>query len=242
MPSRVARCHVFCHHFQAEGKTINQYIAVLRTAALYCEFRDLENLLLDQLICGVRDIHLQRRLLAKTDVTLQTALDEARASELSNRSATEIQKSLSPSIARKTTAVHHDEVDSDLSSDEGEEVSHLKITPRRGWGSNEKKSQVLCVGCGGNHHRSACKFKNAECRRCGKKGHLAKVCRAAQPANNNPARTPHEYRPHNRQDRRGEDCFTIYRGTSHPETIIDQASTKLKKKTFPHTPNQGEAM
>lgn len=53
LPSRIARCPAFRHCYQAEGETINQYMAALRTAALYCDFRDhLEELLLDQLVCG----------------------------------------------------------------------------------------------------------------------------------------------------------------------------------------------
>lgn len=84
LPSRIARHHAFRHRYQAEGETINQYMSALRTAALYCEFRDqLDEILLDQLVCGVRDGRLQCRLLARTDVTLQSALEDATASELS---------------------------------------------------------------------------------------------------------------------------------------------------------------
>lgn len=74
LPSRIARCHAFRHRNQAEDETINEYMVALRTAALYCDFRDLEDILLDQLVYGVRDICLQCRLLAKMDVMLQTAL------------------------------------------------------------------------------------------------------------------------------------------------------------------------
>ncbi|CAI5791650.1 Hypothetical predicted protein [Podarcis lilfordi] len=48
---------------------------------MQCEFRDLDDALMDRIICGVRDIHLQRRLLAKPDLTLQKAIEEAVASE-----------------------------------------------------------------------------------------------------------------------------------------------------------------
>ncbi|CAI5780662.1 Hypothetical predicted protein [Podarcis lilfordi] len=48
---------------------------------MHCEFRDLDDALMDRIVCGVRDIHLQRRLLAKPDLTLQKAIEEAVASE-----------------------------------------------------------------------------------------------------------------------------------------------------------------
>ncbi|KAG8124972.1 hypothetical protein E2320_020231 [Naja naja] len=63
-PSCIARCHAFRRWTQAEGETITGYMAALRTAALHCGFRDyLEDMLLDQLVSGVRDLRLQRRLL-----------------------------------------------------------------------------------------------------------------------------------------------------------------------------------
>lgn len=76
-PSRIAHRHAFHHRNQAEGESINSYIAALRKAALYCEFRDLDDALLDRLVCRVKDIKLQRRLLAKTNLTLQMVLDKA---------------------------------------------------------------------------------------------------------------------------------------------------------------------
>lgn len=144
-------------------------MAALRAAALYCEFRDLEDILLDQLICGVRDIRLQCLLLAKTDVRLQSALDEARASELSNKSATEIRKNLNPLDIQKAATVHQDEVNSDHTSEDEEDVRHLKIIQKKGWATEGKKAQAPCIDCRGNHHRSACRFKNADCRQCGGK-------------------------------------------------------------------------
>lgn len=35
-----------------------------------------------------------------------------------------------------------------------------------------------CGGCGGPHVRKICKFLDAECHNCGKKGHIAKVCKS----------------------------------------------------------------
>ncbi|ETE65100.1 hypothetical protein L345_09128, partial [Ophiophagus hannah] len=81
-PSQIARCHAFRRQTQAEGESISGYMAALRTAALHCGFRDyLEGMLLDQLVCGVRDLRLQRCLLAKGDLTLKTAIEEAQVAE-----------------------------------------------------------------------------------------------------------------------------------------------------------------
>ncbi|CAI5795812.1 Hypothetical predicted protein [Podarcis lilfordi] len=64
-PSKIAAHHAFYHRNQAEGESINNYTTALRQAAMHCEFRDLDNALMDRIVCGVQDIRLQRRLLAK---------------------------------------------------------------------------------------------------------------------------------------------------------------------------------
>lgn len=35
-----------------------------------------------------------------------------------------------------------------------------------------------CNGCGGSHPRAKCTFRDAECYKCSKKGHIAKMCRS----------------------------------------------------------------
>ncbi|CAI5785653.1 Hypothetical predicted protein [Podarcis lilfordi] len=95
-PSKIAARHVFYHRNQAEGESINNYTTALRQAAMHCEFRDLDDALMDQIVCGVRDIHLQRCLLAKPELTLQKATEEAMASEAVELSAQEIHKASRP--------------------------------------------------------------------------------------------------------------------------------------------------
>lgn len=45
---------------------------------------------------------------------------------------------------------------------------HLHKTP--------VKPNIECYRCGGHHYTTKCQIINADCRSCGKKGHLAKVC------------------------------------------------------------------
>ena len=42
--------------------------------------------------------------------------------------------------------------------------------------SNGKRSFETCHWCGGKHMQKDCPFKEAECHKCKKKGHLARVC------------------------------------------------------------------
>lgn len=172
-------------------------MATLRSAALHCEFRYLDEMLLDQLVCGVKDLKLQRRLLARSELTLQVVLDEARAAEMSDRSASEIQQFQAvPAPAGKPLSVHYEDSGQDESSDDEERVSRLTrssssvIRQKKAAAATLPKfTQDNCWGCGGNHRRADCRFKTAVCHRCGKRGHLSRVCRAANPTSE--TRAPH---------------------------------------------------
>ncbi|KAG8126719.1 hypothetical protein E2320_021776 [Naja naja] len=123
-PSRIARHHVFRRRTQAEGETISGYMAALQTAALHCGFRDyLEDMLLDQLVCGVRDLKLQRHLLAKGDLTLKLAIEESQAAELSALSAAEIQGN---PVSQNSSAIHYDEASTEEGSEDTRDVNRFR--------------------------------------------------------------------------------------------------------------------
>ncbi|KAG8133649.1 hypothetical protein E2320_011425 [Naja naja] len=87
-------------------ESVSEYVAALRSAALHCGFRDqLDDMLLDQLVWGKRP-RLQRRLLAKADLTLKQGIEEARAAELSSVSAAAIQKSINVPGSKPSTAIN----------------------------------------------------------------------------------------------------------------------------------------
>ncbi|CAI5797239.1 Hypothetical predicted protein, partial [Podarcis lilfordi] len=50
--SKIAARHAFYHRNQAEGESINNYTTALRQAAMHCEFRDLDDALMDRIVCG----------------------------------------------------------------------------------------------------------------------------------------------------------------------------------------------
>ncbi|CAI5769061.1 Hypothetical predicted protein, partial [Podarcis lilfordi] len=171
--SKIAARHVFYHQNQADGESINNYTTAFRQAAMHCEFRDLDDALMDRIVCGVWDICLQRCLLARPDLTLQKATEEAVASEAAERSAQEIRKASSSCLARKPIPVHHEEASSDEASSSEDDDVHQTKRERRKF-QKKSKGQSECAGCGGNHSRAKCQFRDAICRTCSRRGHIAK--------------------------------------------------------------------
>ncbi|KAK9411126.1 putative protein K02A2.6-like [Crotalus adamanteus] len=80
-------------------------------------------------------------------------------------------------------SVHREDVRRNSEEDPDEEVDRLHPAKEE----NQKGSSsapLKCIGCGGRHRRTDCKFRSATCRACGKQGHIAAVClgrRKAQP-------------------------------------------------------------
>ncbi|CAI5799292.1 Hypothetical predicted protein [Podarcis lilfordi] len=105
----------------------SEFLAALRKAAYHCEFRDLDDALLDRIVCGVRDEKLQCRFLAKSDLTLKQAIEEAQAMEAAKHSTAEICKAYSPTIPKKPTTVYHEEISkSESCSDNEDDVCRIK--------------------------------------------------------------------------------------------------------------------
>ncbi|KAG8140499.1 hypothetical protein E2320_003209 [Naja naja] len=123
---------------------------------------ELDDMLLDQLVYGLRDLRLQRHLLAKGDLTLKLAIEEAQAAEMSNLSAAEIQGATSSPATKPNPTVHFEEITPDENLDYGEDVNRLtnrqQLQQQRSWNSGNKPqqyptAQVICLSCGGPFYR-----------------------------------------------------------------------------------------
>ena len=159
-PSATVQCYKFHCRCHQPGETVSQYVAGLRRIAEHCEFGDyLESVLCDRLVCGIQDSRIQRRLLGEPDLTFARAFTLAQSLESADRDTKALQ--VAPS-----------------------RVNAVKATQNLRNFQNAKKPDRPCYRCGGQHFDRDCRFKDAECRKCGKKGHIARACRSK------PAATP----------------------------------------------------
>ena len=135
-----------------QDETISQFVAELRKLAEHCKFEDsLNEMLRDHLVCGITDQRIQRQLLSESKLSYSQALQIAQALETADRNAKELEKSAGVYVLRRDKQSVY-ETRSPLSS-------------------------LACFRCGGKHSAPACRFKYCVCHNCGKRGHLAKVCR-----------------------------------------------------------------
>ena len=143
----VAERFRFHRRFQLENESVMEFTAGLRTLSRDCNFGDfLNDALRDQFVCGLRSEALQSKLLAEDGLTLQRALEIAKAQEAARRDAHKFQ---------------------DTHTDNPPTIGFI----RRKEDPPSNSPTRLCYRCGkGNHSSSMCRFKDAKCHECGKKG------------------------------------------------------------------------
>ncbi|XP_077180345.1 uncharacterized protein LOC143831150 [Paroedura picta] len=202
-PGEIACRYVFYQRGQREGESIAEFTAALRNLARDCQFSNLEEALRDRFVCGLRDEATQRRLFGKKGLTFKEALEDAANAEAANRSARTVrghEASRHPPVEKPTTAVHHEDLGGDLAEEEAE-VDHNVARPHR----RPATSTGPCAGCAGPHVHSMCRFRDATCRVCGKKGHIARACRSEPDSASHPVAGENAYRqPRAAQGNRGQ--------------------------------------
>ncbi|XP_055633675.1 uncharacterized protein K02A2.6-like [Toxorhynchites rutilus septentrionalis] len=90
-------------------------------------------------------------------------------SEATNKLGYEKPRAKKPQPYHPTTSSHREQQEN-KSDDRYRTKSH----PNNAGGSGS------CNGCGGQHLRSQCRFRDVTCNVCNKKGHIAKVCRSGK--------------------------------------------------------------
>ena len=154
-PKKSAAVHRFKFNSRVRqpNESVATYVSELKKLAVDCAFDSadvLNQMLCDRLLCGINDARIQRRLLTEENLTYDKAFTICQSIELADQS-TQALSSEKP--------VHAD-------------VHRVPAKPK------PSKQPTECYRCGGTHSSSSCRFKTADCRYCGKKGHIARVCRS----------------------------------------------------------------
>lgn len=177
--SVISRRSKFYTRKQKDTESITDFVAELKLLAADCEFEAfLDQALRDIFALGVADRETQRKLREVKQLTFAKAVDIALARE-------SISRELSGHTHSEASGVHA------LAFPRAGRAQRESRQHRggRGRGASGRHSQSHgqqstagtgagnCYRCGQNHHASACRFKQAECHFCHKKGHLKSMCR-----------------------------------------------------------------
>lgn len=140
--------------------------------AAHCEFgAALETEILSQFVVGVGIDEFQRECCRTNDLDLKAALEKARGYE---RVAENVSGLLKPTAAEiSSRSINYTERRPMSSGGSSNNNRPSWSTPSHG------SSRQDCGYCGRRSHKekSECPALNTECRKCGIKGHFAKVCR-----------------------------------------------------------------
>ncbi|KAG8138949.1 hypothetical protein E2320_001721, partial [Naja naja] len=108
-------------------------------------------------------------------------------------------------VAKPSTTVHFAEFTPDELLDYGKDINHLtncqQLPQQRGWNPGSKPQQ-FSAACGGNHLRPACKFRNAICLNCQRRGHIARAFKSGE------KKFQSQPQPQARHQKQRDECFT----------------------------------
>ena len=143
----------FNQRCQVGTESIAEFTTALKDLAKDCTYGTMrDELIRDRLVVGTKCDHIKSRLLEqKDDANLATVLDLAIMLERAASSTS-------------TLVTNY------------ESVSVQKIATQE---TKTTSSRIIRFSCRGNHVRSNCKYRDLVYNQCGKKGHLAKVCRSS---------------------------------------------------------------
>lgn len=148
---------------QTRDESASDYIAHLRKLSSGCNFTDLERMLRDRLVCGMRDSSLRYDLLKRDNLTYQNVVDAMLSAESAGRDVRLIQ---GDAVSGSCTSGQPQQLPTPMcqTTVEPMDINALQSGRTR-----------FCYRCG-DRHPGECRFINTVCRFCKKKGHLEKIC------------------------------------------------------------------
>lgn len=168
----------FLKRDQLDGESVDQFVIELKKLASSCEFAEKNVMIRDRIVLGIKNPKIQEKLLEKANVTLEDALNIARALESGEAKQKEI------SNTNEICAVNRSYNQPGPSS-KNSPLTHYKTNFGENSGIKDRNMQhnytsgetSLCDNCGYNHPKNDCRAKNRICSKCKKVGHYYKMCK-----------------------------------------------------------------
>ncbi|XP_046864316.1 uncharacterized protein K02A2.6-like [Xenia sp. Carnegie-2017] len=156
--------HNFLTHKQHDGVTFDAFVTELKRRSAQCEFGDLrESHIRDMIVIGVSDNPLRERLLRTETLTLENAIKIGQASEATKQQAMTLSR---PHTGNQNNV------------NELRTKSNNTRRPRQqsAYTSASSQARSNCKYCGEIHQRGKCPAYGKTCSKCHKLNHFASVC------------------------------------------------------------------
>ena len=154
-PSPIVQRFKFHSRIRQPDESVANFVAALKQLTEHCAFGPaLDDMLRDRLVCDIEDGKIQHRLLAEPEPTFKKAFELVQAMATADKDAQDLRKP------------HNLEVHAIGGSSRGCKDS-----------ASTTADTAPCYRCGARH-LGECRFKDAVCHGCGKRGHIIRVCRS----------------------------------------------------------------
>lgn len=146
---------------QEEGESFDEFLTKIKAQSAKCELGAMHDvLLMDKIIIGIRSEATREKLLSEENPNLDRITQMCRAIELTSKQL----RDMSDSSAVHAIANKH---------------SHRQRPTNSSGTTHHQSSDTFdCRRCGRTHGPRACPAYGKKCKKCGRDGHLAEMCRS----------------------------------------------------------------
>ncbi|KAM7314377.1 hypothetical protein ISCGN_004161 [Ixodes scapularis] len=140
-PSEIMEQYTFNSRSQQEEETISEFLAALWKLTEFFNFGDtLDFMIRDRLVCGVRDVGVQKRMLAESALTLEKATRIALAVETASKNASDL----------RGEGSNHPQVNN--VNERAVKDKHVERFPRNKAPQSQGHQHKKCGRCGNSDH------------------------------------------------------------------------------------------
>lgn len=169
--NEIINTFLFNKRTQEDGEHFDTFYTELRKIAQNCNFETfLDRMLRDRLVYGIRDRQVQKKLLAKKNLTLQQAVEICRTSELTEEHGKVITEP--QTIPREADAVQ-------VKKSSWQQQTKAKYKPHNN--NNNFSTTYLCKKCNTRHGPKSCPAFGKTCSFCKRLNHYAVGCKSKNP-------------------------------------------------------------
>lgn len=179
---------------QKEGEPFDSFLMDIKKLAHTCAFNDEGDMVRDRIVIGIADSKLRTRLLEVRNLSLDDAVDKARAFEQSKEQTESMNKAAINEIASHGTHTNqptrqkphgkqhnnknkpsaHTQQNTQPSTSQSTQQQRQRNTNN---GSNKTKQINNCSRCGRTHNIRECPAFGKKCNACSKLNHFSSVCK-----------------------------------------------------------------